>query len=149
MQRAGFAADAVSFNTVINACAQVRDVQRAEYWLTAMRRAGLQANQVRIHILIGCYLHNITEGLVLQVTYNVMIKAHALSGDSSGAEKWFEEMKAANFPHNLRSFSSMATAYGQAFTIDLRKVEVGSANTFAFDRILRNILHFDRLWWKK
>jgi pentatricopeptide repeat protein len=102
MEKSGFAADVVSFNTVINACAQVRDVQRAVSWLDRMRQSGVQPNQV---------------------TYNVMIKAHALSGDVVGAVKWFDEMRKAEFPHNLRSFSSMATAYGQALTVDLDQVQ--------------------------
>ena len=39
----------VSYNSVINACAQTGYVERAEMWLGRMLEAGVQANEARAH----------------------------------------------------------------------------------------------------
>lgn len=93
---------AQSFNTVINACAAVRDPARAERWFNKMEEDGVRPTQI---------------------TYNIMVKAHSRNSNAAKAEWWFNEMARQGFNHNTRSVSSLATAYGQVHAVDIQKVE--------------------------
>lgn len=46
MVAAGFAPNAVPYNTVLNACARARNPVKAEEWLNRMRAAGITPDQV-------------------------------------------------------------------------------------------------------
>ncbi|OLP84058.1 Pentatricopeptide repeat-containing protein [Symbiodinium microadriaticum] len=53
MLAAGVKTDAFSYNSVINACAQRRDIERAETWLEKMLSEGIQADEVRACLAAG------------------------------------------------------------------------------------------------
>ena len=48
MLKVGVEANTISYNTVIKACAEARDVARAEYWLSTMLKAGVEANTISL-----------------------------------------------------------------------------------------------------
>ncbi|CAL1145541.1 unnamed protein product [Cladocopium goreaui] len=87
----------VSYNSVINACAQTGYVERAEMWLGRMLEAGVQANEV---------------------SYNSVINACAQKGRVSRAEMWLEKMLAAGVKTDAFSYNSVINACAQRRDIE-------------------------------
>ena len=67
MLKAGVEADTISYKAAIKACADARDVGRAEYWISLMLKAFVEANII---------------------SYSTVIKACAEARDVTRAEHW-------------------------------------------------------------
>ncbi|CAE7359560.1 unnamed protein product, partial [Symbiodinium microadriaticum] len=81
--------DAFSYNSVINACAQRRDIERAETWLEKMLSEGIQADEV---------------------SYSSVIKACVQKGELDLAGYWLERMAAAGLQANEVTYNTVAGA---------------------------------------
>ena len=46
MLKAGVVADTISYNTVIEACAEAREVAKAQHWLCMTWKAGVEADAI-------------------------------------------------------------------------------------------------------
>jgi len=100
MHGAGIKGDTISFTTVINACARVGDVKKAEAWLMRMLESGVEPNTI---------------------TFNAVISACAKVGDGRRACEWLAKMKAAGILPNSFSYNSAAKPH--AARGDYRRVE--------------------------
>lgn len=89
MLAAGVKTDAFSYNSVINACAQRRDIERAETWLEKMLSEGIQADEV---------------------SYSSVIKACVQKGELDLAGYWLERMAAAGLQANEVTYNTVAGA---------------------------------------
>merc|ERR1719359_726131 len=87
MHDAGIKGDTISFTTVINACARVGDVKKAEAWLMRMLKSGVEPNTI---------------------TFNAVIAACAKVGDGRRACEWLAKMRAAGILPNSFSYNSAA-----------------------------------------
>merc|ERR1719453_1842575 len=123
MLGAGIKGDTISYTAMINGCARVGDVQKAEGWLVKMLEDGIEPNVI---------------------TFNAVIAACAKKGQGRRAENWLEKMKLAEVLPNSFSYNSVAKAYVSQG--DYRKVENLMANLrsegLAFDDFcLTSLLH--------
>merc|ERR1719171_2991963 len=85
---------------MINACARVGDVQKAEEWLVKMLEDGIEPNVI---------------------TFNAVIAACAKKGQGRRAETWLDKMKRADVYPNSFSYNSAAKPF--VALGDYRKVE--------------------------
>merc|ERR1719281_1500839 len=85
---------------MINACANVGDVQKAEEWLVKMLEDGVEPNVI---------------------TFNAVIAACAKKGQGRRAENWLEKMKMADVLPNSFSYNSAAKPF--VALGDYKKVE--------------------------
>jgi pentatricopeptide repeat protein len=81
---------------------QARNVEKAEEWFDAMTTDGITPDQV---------------------SYNVMIKAYAITGDVDGAERWFRGMWDNGVGYDRKSFAAMASAYYHTTVVPLERVQ--------------------------
>merc|ERR1719359_252468 len=89
MERSGVTPNVVTFNSVINACAQCGDVDRAESWFRRML-----AKEVTPSV----------------ETFNSLINACAKAGDALRAEEWFEEISSHGLEPDAFSYSTLSHA---------------------------------------
>merc|ERR550514_1958448 len=100
MHEAGIQGDTISYTTVINACAQTGDVEKAESWLVRMLESNVEPNTI---------------------TFNAVIAACAKKGDGRRANEWLEKMRLAGILPNSFSYNTAAKAH--AARGDYRRVE--------------------------
>ena len=91
MRAAGIRPDRAAFNAMINACARVGDIPRADGAFAEMRAAGIEPDTI---------------------SYASLLKACSVSGDLVRAEKiWFEMQQRTNHFHTFTPPSSHAYAH--------------------------------------
>merc|ERR1719487_1995275 len=90
MHGAGIKGDTISYTTVINACAQTGDVEKAESWLVRMLESNVEPNTI---------------------TFNAVIAACAKKGDGRRAKEWLEKMRLAGILPNSFSYNTAAKAH--------------------------------------
>merc|ERR1712224_490944 len=89
-----------SYNSVINACAQAGDAERAESWLVRMQKNGLTAGTHAYNTLINAcakaekWMKRMQKiGISADVvSFGTMIDACARVGDADKAEFWLGEL---------------------------------------------------------
>merc|ERR1719356_2388525 len=105
MHSAGIKGDTISYTTVINACAKVGAVEKAEAWLGRMIEEGAEPNVV---------------------TFNAVIAACAKRCDGERAVEWLDKMKRSGVRPNSFSYNSAAKPF--VVKGDFRRVESLVAN---------------------
>merc|ERR1719321_1560072 len=123
MLDAGIRGDTISYTAMINACARVGDVQKAEDWLVKMLEDGVEPNVI---------------------TFNAVIAAAAKTGQGRRAENWLDKMRRAEVIPNSFSYNSAAKPF--VALGDYKKVEQLMASLrsdgLAFDDFcLTSLLH--------
>ena len=58
MMKAGVQADTISFNTVIEACAEAGEVARVEHWLSEMTQAGVEPDSTSYNTVVLIVVHS-------------------------------------------------------------------------------------------
>merc|ERR1719146_594767 len=87
---AGGGGIAISFTSVINACAKIGDVKKAEAWLVRMLESGVEPNEI---------------------TFNAVVCACAKAGNGPRAVEWLEKMKMAEVLPNSFSYNQAAKPF--------------------------------------
>ena len=67
MLKAGVVADTVSYNTVNKACAQARDVAKAEHWTCMTLKAGAGADTISYNKVIRGHVQRLVMGPKLSI----------------------------------------------------------------------------------
>merc|ERR1719443_266249 len=104
MIKSGVAANTVTYNSVINACAKAGQLHRAEEWLeklvsqAAGGPPGLCDEKVAPDV----------------ISYNTVVTAHAKAGDVQKAESWAERMAADGQMPNLVTYLALMQAHSRA-----------------------------------
>merc|ERR1719265_1456189 len=88
MLQQGVEVNVICYNAVINACARVGNVTRAEKWLQELTNAGIEADAI---------------------SYNAVIDACAKAGDAARAQSIFSQMQAAGVAPTVVTYTSLAT----------------------------------------
>jgi len=130
MPRFNMEHDKVSYANVINACAQRKDVGRAEEWLNRMLAAGVAPNQHCVNAVINACVQADrvdraewwfgasqawdTPVMPNIVSYNTLINAHARAGNPALAEKWLHSLTEANLAPNEVSYGTVINACAEA-----------------------------------
>merc|ERR1719401_1317381 len=120
---------------MINVCAKVRDLHRAEYWYTEMKEHGVQPNEFSISALINAcarvgdvqaacaWLDRAEQGgtTLDGVVYSCVINACAKIGDSAQAMSIFEKMRAIGIKSHIVTYAALARPF--AYSGDWPEVE--------------------------
>merc|ERR1719515_361764 len=93
MLESGVEPNTITFTTVINACARVGDVKKAEAWLTKMKAAGILPNSF---------------------SYNSAAKPSVARGEYRRVEELMKSLRADGLPYDDFCLTSLLYAYSNA-----------------------------------
>jgi len=148
----------ISYSTVINACAEGKNLWKAEIWMhrmleqtdvtpnsvvyNAMIKACVQANNpVRAEYWLGQMFNQ--EGVELEeISYNMLIHAYARLGHLEKAEMWMRKMHNSGLTPNTISYASVINACARTDNVQAAEdwfeelMRVSTPNSVAFNSMI-------------